>query len=82
MAFSSDTIWEAWKRVKGKCECIHVNHKNESVRCNAYVDYTKQGMKGKGSWVPHHKIKTKGDDLSNCEILCWDCYSRESSSKE
>ena len=77
MAFSEETVKEAWKRARGKCECRRITHNHQYVRCNKELVWENRGREtGRGAWEAHHKSSTGGDSLSNCEILCWDCHSK------
>lgn len=81
MAFSDETVAEAWERSNGKCECerkSHVNHFGK--HCNKELVIENHGREsGRGAWEANHKtrVESGGDDtLSNCEILCWDCHKQ------
>jgi hypothetical protein len=75
MAFSESVIEQAWKKANGKCQCKRKTHSwHKKIRCNRILVLSNRGREGRGKWEPHHKVKTRGDILSNCEILCWDCH--------
>ena len=78
MAFSDDTIRQAWSRAEGKCECRRSTHSHLYVRCNKILSWGNRGREsGIGAWEAHHitSVQSGGSDsLSNCEILCWDCH--------
>ena len=76
MAFPEDVVVQAWKRSGGKCECKGWKHNHKFSRCNAQLIPAMRRQEGQGRWEAH-RINRRGDDtLSNCEILCWDCYKR------
>ena len=76
MAFPEDVVEQAWKRAGVKCECRRWTHNHSVVRCNQELVFVNRGQERQGRWEAH-RINRKGDDtLSNCEILCWDCYKR------
>lgn len=78
MAFSEDTVSQAWRRAGGKCECTRSIHSHGS-RCSKQLVWANRGRDGVGSWEAHHRVSVDSggsDVLSNCEILCWDCHSR------
>ena len=76
MAFPDDVVVQAWKRSGGKCECKGWKHNHKFARCNAQLIPAMRRQEGQGRWEAH-RINRRGDDtLSNCEILCWDCYKR------
>ncbi len=77
MAFSDETVRQAWQRAGGKCECTRKTH-SHSGRCNKTLSWGNRGRSGMGAWEAHHRTSAESggtDALSNCEILCWDCHS-------
>lgn len=79
MAFSEETIKEAWDRSEEQCECERKSH-GHHPRCTAQLIWEHQGRTAKrpGRWEAHHKVSVEagGEDItSNCEILCWGCHS-------
>jgi len=78
VAFSDETVRQAWQRAGAKCECTRKTH-GHIGRCNKTLSWGNRGRSGWGAWEAHHRtsIQSGGTDaLSNCEILCWDCHSR------
>jgi len=79
MAFTEAVVEQAWKRAGVKCECRRWTHNHGVLRCNQELVFVNRGPEREGRqgrWEPH-RVNHKGDDtLSNCEILCWDCYKR------
>ncbi len=76
MAFPENIVEQAWKRSGGKCECKRWTHKHNNARCNLQLVSAMRGKDGQGRWEVHQVSRSGGDTLSNCEILCWDCYKR------
>jgi hypothetical protein len=76
MAFSDSILEQAWKRAGGKCECKRWTHIHNVMRCGKELVFTNRGKEGQGRWEARRFDKTAGDTLSNCEILCADCYKR------
>lgn len=80
MAFSEETVKQAWERSCGKCECRRASHEHHYKRCGKDLVFANRGRNsGRGDWEAHHitNVQSGGDDnLSNCEILCWDCHSK------
>ncbi len=77
MAFPEEVVKDAWELVEGKCECSRTVHQHPEGRCNKRLSLEKRGQVGWGAWEacpidgnPEH------NNLSNCEILCWDCRTR------
>jgi len=75
MAFPESVVRQAWQKAGGKCECRRVTH-GHSGRCNKQLVWKNRGREGRGKWEAHHRVRSRGDTLSNCEILCWDCHSK------
>ena len=80
MTFSDETVRRAWIRAYGRCECRREGHGHPFVRCNKELVWDNRGREsGRGAWEAHHRTSVDSggtDDLSNCEILCWDCHSK------
>lgn len=80
MAFSEQTVTLAWRRSGGKCECTRALHDHGYGRCNKDLVWENRGREsGRGAWEAHHRTSVESggsDNLSNCEILCWDCHSK------
>lgn len=79
MAFSQETINQAWQRAGGRCECVLKNCTHHG-RCNKILDprNEREGMK----WHAHHIISQDAggpDSLFNCQILCIDCHKNTGS---
>ena len=69
MAFSEDTVKQAFARSGGRCECTRSSHPSHTGRCPETFTYGERGTK----WEAHHRVAVSsgGDDsLANCEILC------------
>jgi len=76
MAFSEDVIEQAWNRARATCECKSWTHNHGSTRCNIRLSKYVRGKAGEGGWEAHRIKRSGGDELSNCEILCWSCHKR------
>ena len=79
MAFTQETVDQAWRRSSAHCECGRSTHGHNSVRCNKQLVYASRGRDGQGAWEAHHQtaVQSGGSDaLSNCQILCWDCHKK------
>lgn len=64
MAFSLQTVIDAFNAAKGKCK-----------RCGKQLSWNNRGRSGRGCWEAHHKNSNGPDTLSNCEILCFECHT-------
>jgi hypothetical protein len=74
MSFSENVVNEAWERADEQCECNRRTHKHFRTPCGKPLVKSKRGKEEAGGWEANHYTPSGGDDLSNCEILCWDCY--------
>jgi len=73
MPFSDDIVEKAWERSGERCECTCKTHWHAN-RCNRIVFKDFRGARDK--FYGWEARSTNGDysDLSNCEILCINCY--------
>ena len=76
--FPDEVIATAWIGCNGFCECTRVGH-GHGARCARSIELDQRGREGPGAWEAHHRTAVEsggGDELSNCEILCWPCHSK------
>ncbi len=77
MAFSEETVAQAWKRAGGRCECRRRGC-GHGVRCNKDLVWKNRGRdRERGAWEAHHILSVRAggsDALSNCEIICVACH--------
>ena len=77
MAFPEDVVKDAWELVEGKCECNRTLHHHTEGRCNKHMIWESRGQIGWGGWKPCPIDGNEAhNNLSNCEILCFECHSR------
>jgi len=79
MAFSQETINQAWRRAEGRCECTLKNC-GHAGRCNKELD-PQNKIEGK-KWHTHHIVSQDAggsDTLNNCQILCVSCHENTGS---
>ena len=76
MAFSKETIEEAWNRSDERCECRRKTHNHPYVRCPNTLVWGRRGQDRRDGWEAHHIVVGGGDTLSNCEILCTPCHEK------
>ncbi len=76
MSFPDSVVEQAWNRAGGRCECRKLSHSHGTGKCGNQLAYAIRGKDGPGRWEAQYKIRTGGDLLSNCEILCWNCFKR------
>jgi len=77
MSFSLDTVTLAWQRSGGRCECTRAQHPwhQGEERCGKSLSI-RDRRRGEcsGAWEADHKTPDDGDDLENCEVVCWQCH--------
>jgi hypothetical protein len=78
MEFEQKVVQQAWSRAAGHCECERPEHKHPYGKCNLKLAFDKRGSKKRGGWEAHCKDPADSPMPRNCEILCWDCYSKVS----
>ena len=74
--FSEEIVRKAWNLASGRCECTRSSHRHLG-KCNRFLVWENRGREGVGAWEANHKNRVEsggGDELSNCEILCWQCH--------
>jgi hypothetical protein len=72
VAFSEETLREAWRLARGRCECQRDGH-GHGERCDRQLVWGRLGFIGEGGWQAHSW--NGEDDPANCEILCMACYT-------
>lgn len=75
MAFTSNTLLQAWERSGGTCECMRTIH-NHSGICNAQLVFEEQGKQTHTGWQAFHIGATFDNSVYNCEIICWECQKQ------
>jgi hypothetical protein len=76
MSFPDDVVKDAWELVEGKCECSRQVHQHLEGRCNKHLLWGKRDQVGWGAWQAHPIDGIKDHcNLSNCEIICWNCLN-------
>jgi len=76
MPFPEEMVRQAFERAGGQCECTRRTHVHFYVPCGKRLVWENRGRAVEGGWEVHRMTGSGGDVLSNCEILCWDCYER------
>lgn len=78
MAFSEETVRQAWNRAGGKCECRRTNC-GHGGRCNKELLLGSRGTESNYGWEAHHEDSNGDNSLTNCEILCQKCHKNTQS---
>jgi len=74
VGFSEDIVEEALVRSNEYCECTHIFHEHDG-RCNRPLLDNKRGNKVSiFGWQAYSISGRYFNSLSDCKILCWDCY--------
>ncbi|MBA7668189.1 hypothetical protein ES703_76298 [subsurface metagenome] len=72
MPFSDYVVKQAWERSGGKCECTRQIHAHAG-RCNKrLLELYRGDIDTASGWEACSKSGSY-TDLSDCEILCFDC---------
>ena len=73
MPFPDYIIRQAWIRSGGRCECTGHMH-GHTGRCNKKLLELYHGdIDTVFGWEARSRSGSYLNDLSDCEILCWDC---------
>jgi hypothetical protein len=75
MALENSVVDQAWARSGGRCECTHTDH-GHSKRCGRELLRDRRGAEPTYWWEAHKKVAGGNDTLSNCEILCHECFKQ------
>ena len=75
MALDDSVVDQAWARSGGRCECTNSDH-GHSERCGRELLRERRGSDPSYRWEAHIKVTDGDDTLSNCEILCHDCFKQ------
>ncbi len=74
MAFSEETLREAWDRAGGQCECTRRTHRHFYTPCGRNLRWEKRGQFADGGWEVRQLDGMGAELASNCEILCTECH--------
>jgi len=72
VSFSEYIIKEAWLRSGGKCECTRQIHGHVGRCGKRLLEIYRGDMDSESGWEARSKSGSY-TDVSDCEILCWDC---------
>jgi hypothetical protein len=74
--FSESVIRNAFYRSDGECECTNNYHKH-SGRCSSLIIYNMRGMELPGGWEVYRTDADNPPVISNCRIICIDCFTAD-----
>lgn len=73
MSFNYYIVKQAWARSGHRCECIKTTH-DHIKRCNKkLLELYRGDIESNYGWEAYSKSGLYLNDLSDCEIFCWDC---------
>ena len=78
--FPEEVLKQAFLRANSRCQCEREDHGHGSFTCFKQIIWEHRGNKMERSgWDTICFVSPeKGGKLTveNCEILCWDCYTK------
>jgi hypothetical protein len=72
MQFSDDIIKKAWRRAEFRCECTRKGHDHVG-RCTQRLLESYRGEEDTPNGWEAHSKNGSYTNLSDCEIICWNC---------
>jgi hypothetical protein len=76
MPFSDEVARQAFENSGGQCQCRKRNHPHFYIPCGKPLTWDKRGKPGWGGWEANRVDTMRGDDLVNCEIVCYSCKDK------
>jgi hypothetical protein len=73
--FSEEVVKKAFARANARCQCEREGHAHSSFTCFKQIKWKNKGS----TWEAHYMVSPEEGGKStveNCEILCWDCYTK------
>ena len=78
--FPKEVVKKAFARANARCQCEREDHDHGSFTCFKQIEWINRGKsKERSGWEAHYFFSPKEGGkprLENCEILCWDCYTK------
>lgn len=79
--FPEEVVKKAFGAADGRCECLTVEHGHiYNSQCMRVLDWEKRGQPGIKGWEANWLVSPENGGKptqENCEILCWDCFSKK-----
>ena len=79
--FPEEVVKQAFGAADYRCECLKLEHGHKyNSLCMHQVDWNKRGQPDEKGWQADFIVPPeKGGKpvIENCEILCWDCYTKK-----
>jgi hypothetical protein len=71
---------KAFARANTRCQCEKEGHAHSTFTYFKKIEWKNRGVKKERSgWEAHYLVSPEEGGkptLENCEILCWDCYTK------
>jgi len=78
--FPEEVLKQAFLRANSRCQCEREDHGHGSFTCFKQIIWKNRGNSTERSgWEAHYFVNPeKGGKptVENCEVLCWDCYTK------
>lgn len=78
--FSEEVLKQAFLRANARCQCEREGHGHGSFTCFRQILWENRANKSERSgWEAGFFVSSEEGGkpiVENCEILCWECYSK------
>jgi len=78
--FPEEVVKQAFSRANARCQCEREGHAHSTFTCFKQIEWKNRGNgKERSGWEAHYIVSPKEGGkptVENCEILCWDCYTK------
>ncbi len=78
--FPEKVLKKAFMRANARCQCERDNHDHGTFTCFKQIIWEHRGnSEVRSGWEASFYVSPKKNGkptVENCEILCWDCYSK------
>jgi len=78
--FPEEVVKQAFTRANARCQCERDDHGHGSFTCFKQIIWEHRGNKTERSgWEARYFVSPEEGGkttVENCEILCWDCYTK------
>jgi hypothetical protein len=84
--FPEEVLKKAFARANARCQCEREGHAHSTFTCFKQIEWKNRGVKTERSgWEARYMVSPEEGGkptVENCEILCWDCYTRTTQSQQ
>jgi len=78
--FPEEVVKQAFTRANARCQCERDDHGHGSFTCFKQIEWKNRENKTERSgWEARYFVSPEEGGkatVENCEILCWDCYTK------